>query len=95
MLKNFMKEEKKLMKGLKTKYFHFIMIKSMSMKWKLKEKKKEEEEGKKKRKEQKKKQDEKTTDPNKFNEWINEKETDITNEFFMNHFNFQRLSNMF
>ena len=29
MLKTFMKEEKKLLKGLKTKYFKFIMMKSM------------------------------------------------------------------
>ena len=34
-----MKEEKKLLKGLKTKYFHFIMIKFMT-KWKHQQKKK-------------------------------------------------------
>ena len=31
---------------------------------------------------------------NKFNEWINKKETDITNELFKKHFNFQRPSDM-
>ena len=52
MLKTFMKEEKKLLKGLKTKY----MIKSMNNKSKLKEKlKKKEEEGKRKKKDKKKK----------------------------------------
>ena len=39
-----MKEEKKLLKGLKTKYFHFIMMKIMKNKGHLKEKKKKEEE---------------------------------------------------
>ena len=38
---NFMREEKKLLKGLKMKYFHFIMMKNMKNKWSLK---KEEEE---------------------------------------------------
>ena len=38
MLKTFTKGEKKLLKGLKTKYFHFIIMKRMSIKWKLKEK---------------------------------------------------------
>ena len=31
---------------------------------------------------------------NKFNEWINKKKTDITNELFKKHFNFQRPSDM-
>ena len=35
-----MKEKKKLLKGLKMKYFHFIMIKNMKNKWSLKKKKK-------------------------------------------------------
>ena len=43
MLKTFTKGEKKLLKDLKTKYFHFIMIKSMSTKRELKEEKKEKE----------------------------------------------------
>ena len=38
-----MKEEKKLLKGLKMKYFHFIMIKNMKNKWSLKKKKKKKE----------------------------------------------------
>ena len=33
MLKPFMKEEKKLLKGLKIEYFHFIIMKFMN-KWK-------------------------------------------------------------
>ena len=37
-----MREEKKLLKGLKIKYFHFIMIKNMKNKWGLKKKKKKE-----------------------------------------------------
>ena len=44
MLETFMKEEKKLLKGLKTKYFHFIMMKSMKNKGHLKEKKKKKKE---------------------------------------------------
>ena len=35
-----LREEKKLLKGLKIKYFHFIMIKNMKNKWSLKMKKK-------------------------------------------------------
>ena len=34
------------------------------------------------------------TDANAFNEWINQKETDINKELFKNHFNFQRPSSM-
>ena len=50
-----MKEEIKLLKGLKTKYFHFIMMKSMKNKGHLKgKKKKKEEEGKRKNKNKKK-----------------------------------------
>ena len=37
---NFMREEKKLLNGLKMKYFHFIMIEKMKNKWSLKNKKK-------------------------------------------------------
>ena len=46
-------------------------------------------------KEGQKKQDEKTTDPNEFNEQIIKKETDISKELFKNHFGFQRPSDMF
>ena len=34
------------------------------------------------------------TDPNKFKEWIDKKETDINNELFTKHFNCQRPSDM-
>ena len=54
MLKNFTQEEKKLLTSLKTKYFHFIIMKGMSIKSNLKEKqKKKKEEEKKKNKKNK------------------------------------------
>ena len=37
----------------------------------------------------------KTTDANKFNEWVNKKETDKNNELFKRHFQIQKLSDMF
>ena len=37
-----MREEKKLLKGLKMKYFHFIMMKNMKNKWSLKKEEEEE-----------------------------------------------------
>ena len=43
----------------------------------------------------KKKQDEITTDPNEFNEWIIKEERDIDKELFNKHFGFQRPSDMF
>ena len=49
MLKTFMKEEKKLLKGLKTKYFRFIVMKFMN-KWKHQQQAKEEEEQEEKQK---------------------------------------------
>ena len=61
MLKTFMKEEKKLLKGLKTKYFHFIMMKSMKNKGHLKEKKKKKKEEEWKRKKKNKKKNKKKT----------------------------------
>ena len=39
-------------------------------------------------------QEETITDTNAFNKWIIEKETDINRETFMQHFNFQRPSDM-
>ena len=39
-------------------------------------------------------QEETITDANAFNKWIIEKETDINRETFMQHFNFQRPSDM-
>ena len=33
-------------------------------------------------------------DVSKFNEWVNEKETDINSELFQKHFKFQRPSDM-
>ena len=36
---NLMKEENKLLKGFKMKYFHFIMIDKMKNNWNLKKKK--------------------------------------------------------
>ena len=35
----FTKEEKKLLKDLKTNYFHFIMIKIIRNKWRMRKKK--------------------------------------------------------
>ena len=55
-----MKEEKKLLRGLKSKYFHFIMMKSMKNKRDLKEKKKKKEEEAKRKKKNKKKNQKKT-----------------------------------
>ena len=40
----------------------------------------------------KKEEEEETTDPNKFNEWVNKKETKINKELFKNYFSFQTLS---
>ena len=59
MLKTFMKEEIKLLKGLKTKYFHFIMMKSMKNKGHLKGKKKKKKEEEEKRKNKNKKKNKK------------------------------------
>ena len=68
MLETFMKEEKKLLKGLKTKYFHFIMIKSMKNKWDLKEKKKKKQ---KKEREKRKTKQKKTRRKTKKTRWKN------------------------
>ena len=54
MLKTFMKEEKKLLKGLKIEYFHFIVMKFMN-KWKHQQKQQKKKKKKKERKNQKKK----------------------------------------
>ena len=93
MLKNFTQEEKKLLNRLKTKYFHFIIMKFMN---KCKQQKKKEEEERKKKKEQEKqeKQDEKTTGLNKFNKWINDEEIDLNEELFKKYFNFQKPGDM-
>ena len=93
MLKTFTKGEKKLLKGLKTKYFHFVMMKSTSTERELKQKKKKKVEERKKKKEQEK-QDEKTTGLNKFNKWIIDEEIDLNKELFKKYFNFQRPSDM-
>ena len=69
-----MREEKKLLKGLKMKYFHFIMIEKMKNKWSSKKKEEEEET---------------ITDANKCNEWVNKQETSTNKELFKNHFSFQ------
>ena len=45
----------------------------------------------KKEEQKKKKQDEKTTNVNKFNDWVNKEETDIINELFKNILNFKDL----
>ena len=37
-VEKFYKGREKLLKGLKMEYFHFIMMKGTSIKWKLKEK---------------------------------------------------------
>ena len=37
-VENFYKGREKLMKGLKIEYFHFIMMKGTSIKWKLRKK---------------------------------------------------------
>ena len=50
MLKTFTKGGKKILKVLKTKYFHFVMIKSTSTKRELKEEKKQKEEERKRKK---------------------------------------------
>ena len=93
MLKTFTKGEKKLLKGLKTKYFHFVMMKSTSTERELKQKKKKKVEERKKKKEQEK-QDEKTTGLNKFNKWINDEEIDLNEELFKKYFNFQKPGDM-
>ena len=74
-----MKEEKKLLKGLKMKYFHFIMMKIM--------KKKEKKNSNKKKNNKKKKKT--IIDVNKLNNWVIKLETKINKELFKNHFSFQ------
>ena len=76
MLKNFTQEDKNFLKGLKTKHFHFIIMKCMSIKRKLKEKqkkKKEEEKKRRRRKKQKKEEEEKQDEKTKtdLNDLIN------------------------
>ena len=79
MLKTFTKGEKKLLKGLKMKYFHFIMIKTMRNEWSFKKKEEEEET---------------IFNVNKFNAWVNKQETSINTELFKKYFKIQRPSNM-
>ena len=67
---NFMRQEKKLLKGLKMEYFSFIMMKIRN-EWSLKKKKK-----KKKNKKNNKKNPAKT-DIDEFSKYITKKETDI------------------
>ena len=57
MLKTFTKGEKKILKGLKMKYFHFIVMKRMSIKLKLKEKQKKKKEKRKEKEENRKKKE--------------------------------------
>ena len=78
---NFMRGEKTLLKGLKMKYFHFIMIENMKNEWE--EEKKEE------------KQEETITDVNELNKWVIKQETGINNELFKEYFKIQRPSDMF
>ena len=94
MLKTFTKREKKLLKGLKTKYFHFVMMKSTSTERELKQKKKKKKVEERKKKKEQEKQDEKTTGLNKFNKWIIDEEIDLNKELFKKYFNFQRPSDM-
>ena len=94
MLKTFTKGEKKLLKGLKTKYFHFVMMKSTSTERELKQKKKKKKVEERKKKKEQEKQDEKTTGLNKFNKWIIDEEIDLNKELFKKYFNFQRPSDM-
>ena len=68
-----MREEKELLKGLKMKYFHYIMIKKMKNNCSLKKKKKKK----------------KTFNTYKFNEWVNKQETSINKKLFKNYFFFQ------
>ena len=82
MLKTFMKEEKKLLKGLKTKYFQFIMIKSMKNKCDLKEKKKKEREKRKTKRRIKRKQ---------IFKYIENKSKGISYDLFREYFNFETL----
>ena len=77
---NFMRGEKTLLKGLKMKYFHFIMIENMKNEWE--EEKKEE------------KQEETITDVNELNKWVIKQETGINNELFKEYFKIQRSSDM-
>ena len=58
MLKTFMKEEKKLLKGLKIEYFHFIIVKFMN-KWKQQQQ--QQQKKKKKKKEEKRRTKKKKT----------------------------------
>ena len=57
--------------------------------------KKQEKQKSKKNKKNKKKQDEKITDANEFNEWINKEETGINRELFNKHFHYQTPSALF
>ena len=85
---NFMRQEKKLFKGLKMEFFSFIMMKIRN-EWSLKKKKK-----KKKNKKNNKKNPAKT-DIDEFSKYITKKETDINNELFKNYFGFQKPSDIF
>ena len=90
-----MKEEKKLLKGLKTKYFHFIMMKSMKNKWKLKkkQKKKEQEEEKKEKRKKKNKKSKKNkkqkSEEKKFTKYIENKSKGISYDLFKKYFDFE------
>ena len=77
MLKTFMREEKKSLKDLKTKYFHFILMNCMSIKWK--------------KKKNKKKQDTKLFNPHEVIEWIiNKEDAHVNNEVFEKYFKLQK-----
>ena len=93
MLKTFMKEGKKLLKGLKMEYFHFIIMKFMS-KWKQKKKEKQEQKKRRTRRTRRTKTKKKKNDAIALNKRIINKETDINKELFKKYVNYQRPSDM-
>ena len=69
-----MREDKKLLKGLKMKSFHFPLYYDKEYEDQMEFEKEEEE---------------RIYNANKFNKWVNKQETDINKELFKNHFIFQ------
>ena len=70
-----MREDKKLLKGLKMKSFHFPLYYDQEYEDQMEFEKEGEEE--------------RIYNANKFNKWVNKQETDINKELFKNHFIFQ------
>ena len=89
-----MKEEKKLLKGLKTKYFYLLWwrVRRTNEIWKRsrrRKKKKKKEKIRRKAKKQQQEEQKKESEENTFFKYIDNKSKGISNDLFRKYFNFE------